>query len=476
MNNRAFIKNILKYSGPTFVSAIIGVLILPIISRVYPEAEYGYISNFNSIGNLLMGAVFLGLDSAYIRFFHEKLEGSSRNGLFMFALRTGIGVTVVLFFLILMIAPQKCSLFLFNETSIRGVALLGIYVLELTFFRVLNINFRFFDNAKGYNLQQVGFILGNKLLFIVAAIFSTDYFYSVIIMTATTMVVVMISIVFQRNCFCDARISSSARKEMICFALPVMPASIVILLNNSAAKLILGGFGLRDEVGIFAIAISAANIFSMIPTAFSIYWSPFMYKNYVTEAERIRHVHDAVMLFSAVVIIGIFVLQDIVYLILGDNYRNSQSYFMLIMITPLTLLLMETTSYGIAISKKTQYTLYTSLIGCAVNIITCYKLIPYIGSYGAALGVAFSATIIFIMRTIIAQRYYRSIINGVRTAITCCMLWGVCIGNIWMHKHGVIRIFIGAFICCIVIVLYKPLVLKVAYIFKNIIVDRIAKS
>lgn len=455
MNSRDFLKNILKFSLSSIISAVVAALVLPVVSRLYPPAEYGYISNFQTIGNLLMGIVFFGLDSAYIRHFYEPPENASRNGLFVFSLCMGVCVTVVLFFSILAIAPQRISSFLFNDHGIIGFILLGVYVLGLVFFRVLNINMRFTENARAYNLQQVSFILGNKILIIIATVFSTKYIYSVAVMTGAVLAIVVVSLYFQRNFFSDVHINKSAGIEMLRFAIPVMPAAIIVLLNNSVAKLILGGFGLRDEVGIFAIAISVANIFSVIPTGFSIYWGSFMYQNYDNEHEKIKRVQDVVLLLSIVLVIGIILLQDVLYLFLGKDYCMSQPYFMLVMLTPITSLLGETTGYGINLAKKTKYTLYISCLSCISNITLCYILIPHMGAYGAAVGVAVSATINFVMRTCISQRYYQSILNDIRTGGGCMILWGLCIGNTYLCEHIFMRCIVCVGVAGIICILYQ---------------------
>lgn len=456
MNGRQLIKNILKFCLPAAISAIIGVAVLPVLSRVYPEAEYGYISNFYSIGNLLMGVLLLGLDSAYMRFFNEPPAGSTRNRLMAFSLCTGLCVNILLTALAFLIAPKWLSGLLFNDTRACGLLLLGVYTAALIVFRMLNINVRLAENAKLYNIQQVAFILGNRLLFVAAALFSTRYIYSVMVMTGAMLLLAFACAWIQRDALSEgARISPEARSEMLRYAIPFMPAAIVGFFNSSAAKLILGGFGMRNEVGVLAIATSVANIFSVIPSAFCTYWAAFMYKNYDTEQTMIKRTHDAIMLLSLIIVIAVVALQGVLYLILGAAYRGSQSYFLLIMLSPITLLLSETTGYGLNLAKKTRYILYISILACVVNVAACYILVPRIGVVGAAAGVAMAASISFLVRTLLAQRDYRSIHSGARTLAGCLLLWGLCVGNLYLYAHALLRSFICLGALCAVVVLYK---------------------
>lgn len=472
MKTRDFLGDMLKFSVPTVVSALVGVLVLPLISRVYPEAEYGYVSNFYSIGNMMMGIVTLGLDQAYIRFFNAPPIGTNRNGMFRFTLITGVSVTIAFCVGIYFFSKEGIPQYLFNDSSYFAVLVLGLYIVSLVLYRLLSINYRFSYNVKYYNLLQVSFILGNRLLFVVAIIYSTKYIYSALIMLLVTLAIDIYGVLKQRKVLKPSVISGVGKIDMLKYSIPAMPSAVIVMLNNSIAKLVLGGYGLRDEVGVFAIATSAANVFSVIPTAFAVYWGAFMYKHYETEKKRIREVHDVIYLLSIFLILGVLLFQDIIYLFLGSGYRGSQAYFMMIMLTPIFTLLLETTSYGISIAKKMQYTLMVSIIGCVVNYVTCKLTVPEIGEYGAALGISLSAVIMYVLRTIISQHYYISINSAVRTTLGTILIWALCVGNIVLSNNYILRliiIFVVALVSCI---LYKDMIKKCYKYIKSFIYKR----
>ena len=462
-----FIKNMFRYCIPTIVSAIVAVMVLPLISRMYPEDEYGYINNFYTIGNMLMGIVFLGLDSAYIRYFNEPPEGASRNGLFFFALKVGIVVTVCGFTFVLLFTPAQASGLLFNENGVIGLTFLGVYVIELVFFRLLNINFRFSEQARAYNIQQISFTVCNRCLFLLAVIYTTRYIFSVGIIVAGMLGIVLISLWIQRFVFDDVKINVMVKKEMLLFAIPVMPATIITMLNNTIANLFLGGFGLRSEAGRLAIAMSLSNIFAVIPNAFSVYWGPFMYKYYHQEQERIKNIHDMIMMFSMLMLICIIIFQDVLYMLLGKSYRTSQSYFLIIMLVPISNIIAETTTYGIGIAKKTKYMLLAAMVGCLINIIACCLFIPRLGACGAAIGIALSATITFMLKSIIGQHFYSSVRNRTKSILSMLLIWIVCISNSFLYKKLPLRIMLCLVIAGTAIFLYWSYIEKIIAYLKR---------
>ena len=92
-----FVKNLVKYCIPSLISAIVGILVIPLITNSYPSYEYGKINLFYSIANTLFLFVVLGLDSAYFRFFYELPVGYTRQRLFKLSIIVGVVNTFVLF-------------------------------------------------------------------------------------------------------------------------------------------------------------------------------------------------------------------------------------------------------------------------------------------------------------------------------------------------------------------------------------------
>ena len=138
--------------------------------------------------------------------------------------------------------------------------------------------------------------------------------------------------------------------------------------------------------------------------------------------------HDVMLFGSLVIVIVIFLFQDILYYFVNGSYKISQSYFMLIMLSPIVSLLCETTSYGIILSNKTKYNLYITLACMIANLGLGYILYPLLNIYSIVIGISFSAVLQFVLKTGIGQCFYKSIHFYPRTivmfgliVITCCL-------------------------------------------------------
>lgn len=469
MNSKELLRNLIKFCFPTLISALVNIGIIPVISRVYPAEEYGKIALFYTVGNMGWVICLLGLDQAYIRFFKEPIQDATNDSIFFYTLFIGI-VTESLLLLTSVYYLDVVSNYLFGERNISMVGALFLFILSLMIFRLCNLTARMEQNAKLYNIQQITLIICTRASFLCAIFVSVNYKYGVIFMTLSTFIFAIVF--FIKQCFYTGiNINMprfSTQMELLRYSLPLMPATVATWVNNSVSKLMLRSMGDFESVGIIAIAMSIANVFSLLPNAFGVYWSTFMYTYYKQENKLIRNVHDYITLLSLFLLIGIVIFQDVLFLIAGEQYRVAQPFFMLLILGPVQIFLTETTSYGIQIARKTKYYIYISVIACAVNLMVCYFTIPFWGMLGAAIGMAASSIILLILNTLIGQYYYTSIDNPLKTAIACILMFMLSIVNIFIYNMLIVKLGI----CCVVIaiswLMYKKEVICAIKTLKSI--------
>jgi len=464
MDAKAFVKNAAKFCVTPIVSTVIAITIIPFVSRVYPTTEYGYISNFYSLGNLLLYMFLLGLDGAYTRFYYEPMGGVSNGRRCTFSIMIGVGVTIIAGAIAFLLFPEKLSVLIFGDQNTMGLLLLFIYVAALIVFTLLNLSVRFDEDAKGYNIQQAILLICTRLIYVVAAIYSTRYIYSVAVMTVSTVLMTfLVSFKRKDKLMQSPFIPMDVAKKLLIFALPVMPTTVFVQLNSSIANLILGAFGYRNEVGILALATSVANVFTIIPKIFTTYWGPFIYKYYKTEQQLIKNIHDAMMMISLLLTVGILMFQDLLYLVVGGTYQSSQPYFMLVMLAPVAVLIAETTNYGVTISKKPVINLGISIIVCLINVAVCYLLIPTYGEMGAVMGIVFAAIMNGTLRTLAGNHFYQVISKPIKTITTSLLIIGLCASNLFIWNSLLYRCIVGIFSVLMCILIYKKDLLRIIH-------------
>ena len=346
-----------------------------------------------------------------------------------------------------------------------------LFILGLVLLKFAGYEFRMGTHVKLYIFSQLAYLITNRILFVCAAPITTNYaFGNWIIALSTLAAGAAFYFVIEKSRFkveSPKYILSKSTIEMLKFGIPLMPTTLTVWLNNSIAKFIYSMFGDYSSIGTFSIATSVANIFSIVPAAFTTYWAPYLYKNYKTEQKFIRRVHDYVVLSSVLLIIVFYVFQDILYIFVNGDYSSSKSIFMLVMINPVMSLLAETTGYGIMFEKKTVYNLYASAASFLLNAFITYFSYKYIGIVGAAVAIAVSSLLQFIIKTWIGQKYYKTIDSRLRTCISIFVIMVIAISNVYLCDNLLLRILISMSVMIIFTIIYKDFIKEIGHVIEK---------
>ena len=451
------IKSFASFSVVPIVSGLITLFVIPLVSHVFPEAEYGKINMFYSVASLLLTFVMLGLDNSQIRFYFEPPEGLNRKSIRTITILVGAVVDAILVAVVLIFFPAQASQFMFDEQNTPLLFCLGVFLLSLIVFRVVNTDARMAGDAKRYNIQAILQNVITKISFVAVGLFvTTRHDASIIAMTIMMLIVSAILVFKNRKGFSlkDSKVTKDSLKCLFAFGMPLMANAFVLYFNGMAGKVVLSSAGLFDDVGVFAIATTISNIFIIIPTAFTTYWSPFMYENYNTKQETIKRIHDLIMWGSAAIVAGIIALQSVLFLIVGGGYASCQAYFMLVMTAPIRALICETTGYGVTLKNKTVYSALTSVACVVLNLVVTIALMGSLGVYGAALGVAVSSFVGGVIKTVVGQHFYKSIYNPLKTLFTSVLIFSACFLNTFICDSVLLQVGAGVSLLVIASVVY----------------------
>lgn len=474
MNLLKILKNLMGFSVAPIVTAVLSFLLIPIISRIFPTDQYGYINVFYTTTTILSSVFLCGFNDCYQRFYFENVHDvNHRKAIMTLAIIISLLLDVI-FLVVLMLFSEFFGRALFNESN-RGVLLALVICTESqSLFALLMLEARMQYNHLRYNLQQVLQFFALRISIVFVSCYSVKYNYSIYTMTLIMFFVMIIYLIERRKQLPEKVIgclglSKNQIREYLNYGVPAMLATIAVTINGSISKFLMAGNEMASEAGIFSIAMSLAFSISFISASFRNYWAPFMFENYNTEAVIIKKMHNYVLLISILFMLAIFLVQDILYLIVGESYRISQSYFMLLMFNQVQAFICETTSYGILIEKKSKYNMIILLIALALNVSVSAFLIPNWGGLGASIGVFVASIVILLSKTIIGQKYYSSIGSVRKTTFSIGIILLVCCTNIWLYNHLSIRIYGAMAIFCVVFAVYRREVIDTIVFAKRII-------
>lgn len=412
------IKSIFSYSISSWINIFVGLFYTIISTRVLAPEVYGMVSIFLSASNTIMYVVCLGLDASFIRFFNERPNEEKQNT-FSFKLLFVITVVVLVSFLgTTILCFEWFNQYMFGRVSWFLTIMLYTSVYSNLLLRFFNIIYRMSFNVKQYTIQNILIQSSMKLLVLIAALFNPTYevvilfqVVGIALITAIYLKLQWKDIVPPLKWFKNNRISFCGYGSVFKYALFSAPlyisTNINVLLTQQAVRSSLGSTAL----GIYAAVNIFATLFGAVQTGFSTFWSAYIYKNYDKEQEKIIAMTDYVMLVGTVSLGMFVILRKPLYLFIGEQYQSSVSFFTLILMVNVFNLLAQSTIYGIDIVKKNYITAITNCMYVVVNAIAVGIAAKGFGLLGVAYAVMIARLVLFIVNTIIAQHYYKTITN-----------------------------------------------------------------
>ncbi len=406
---KSFIKNFIGFSFVTWVSFGLSFLTAPISTRLFVPEVLGKINIFNTYSNLFGIFILMGLDQAFARFYYERPNNKSVGYLFSFC----FGITYALLSLsIILSLPfwNFLSLKLFEENDNLLLYLFFFSVFCSATLRYLNLSYRMEKNIKMYTLQGILMTLVSKVLYLGVGFWNPSYKPALIALTISHVTLAVVFLLIQRKRF--EMIHSyeiTFASEMFKFALPLIPVSILMWANNSIPQIIIQKNMDYHSVGVFSSAISLASIILIIQAGFNTFWVPYTLENYKTQTGQFDKVHRYLVCMLTIFSLVLVLSQDVVFLLLGEKYREAKSFFPFLILGPVCYIIGETTGIGIDISKKTYYNLYVFGASVAVNVTLGMTLLGFWGLPGVAISTAMAGITSMVLKTYYGGRHYQTI-------------------------------------------------------------------
>lgn len=406
-------RKIIGYALGPIGAAILGFITLPLITWFYSVEDVGRISMLQVVASFSILLFCLGLDQAYVREYHES---DNKPKLFKLSVLPGFILIIVAYLAVFLINPEFISKWLYGISS-TYLTIVSIVCFILAFMsRFLSLILRMEERAVAYSMSQ----LLPKIIFLIF-ILSTVWLgltkdaYNLI--TAHTLSISAVFMIFAWNtrrewiASLKQSISWLDMKKLLAFGLPLVIGGLASWGLNVMDKLFLRSMSTFSELGVYSVTVSIAGVATIFAGIFNTIWSPMVYK-WVKDGVDLKKVdevseHLLAAIYFIVVLSGLF--SWVLPYFLPKEYQAIQYLIILCLLGPLFYTLSETTAVGIAISRKTGFSMLASIGAMLVNAVGNYLLVPSTGAKGAAISTAFSFWVFYILRTEFSRKVWRDI-------------------------------------------------------------------
>ena len=471
MSPMSFLASILKYSIATLVNFVIYGVSLLLVAWLVDPAVWSQVDIFISTSTLFMNICILGLDRSFIRFFNEPPSPLDKNSLFGACFGLSTVVMLVTCLVSCIFFPQKVlSIFFVDPLDNIYLALLFLNAFMSMIGRYINIMYRMDGSIKLYTIESVAMQFFSKMFYLVAVFFNPT-FENMVLWVIIGMAI--FSFVFlwpnrSRVSFSPSVLFSKANRQLLPYGLALAPTAIMLWLNSLFSKVYISKTIGAGPAGVFSMVSLLSNVVALVQAGFATFWSAFIYANYKTEHEKIKHVHDYLTFLIVEFLCLIIAFEDVIFFFLGPGYKSGIDVFPIMLLVPVFSIIAETTVYGISIVKKPIHDTIGIALSVIFNVVLCIVLAPKFGLYGVCMALAGSNVIMFLYRTIVAQKFYVSMDSPKRTTLVILIMFAIVFASCVFSHNFMIKFAISIGGMIIYLFIYRRQLMSAINLVKEI--------
>jgi O-antigen/teichoic acid export membrane protein len=247
--------------------------------------------------------------------------------------------------------------------------------------------------------------------------------------------------------------------RMLRFSLPLVPASLSLMISTYASRFILNDLLTLKDVGLFTWASQLANIPATLLLGVQAAVTPLVMKHHddPETPRRLARSFEAVTAAALWIAIAIGLFTPELIRVLGySSYADAAPLVMLL--GPAYVILQLYVFFpGFAVAERTSHQLWVSVAGAAATLALNYLLIARLMSVGAAAATLVSSLLFLGLWVFLSDRQYRVPVRRGRFAIFCGII--VVCSVIGQRLSGGLLVVIGVKLGLVAVLAISILVL-----------------
>jgi O-antigen/teichoic acid export membrane protein len=417
--NFQVIINFLIYCTSTIFIRSISFFVLPFIMHKISPSEYGSLSLLSAFTVIMTALLGLGLRQLFsIEYFHANNQ--QRQTIIHDILIMYTAIALPILGLLWHIRITLIHIFFFN--TVTSMQLFATFIIIITFFYIelMYQLLQYQQKIKHVTLLQctVAFVIAGCTLI---TVFYCDYGITGIIWSQAIgycIACIMAIIYFFRDHGLRFKyVPFQQIQYYLWYGLPFTPTILANWLLASGDRWILGYFTSMHEVGIYAVADLACQLFyAIVLQSWGASYLPYIMKQYQENSHQLQNIeyeNQRIMWISMAgcsitITLGYPLAWMILPKIVPSAYLQAINYLWILLMGQIFLLGSYFAAALIQYHKRTYFLAFALFIPALLNIILNCIMIPLGGIMGCSLATAISYGVYFL----ITYSYNKRIINS----------------------------------------------------------------
>ncbi|EMS4895845.1 lipopolysaccharide biosynthesis protein, partial [Neisseria gonorrhoeae] len=272
-------KEILGYAAGSIGSAVLAVIILPLLSWYFPADDIGRIVLMQTAAGLAMSVLCLGLDQAYIREYNAAADKDILfKALFLPPLLSAAAIAA--FLLSHPALPSEILFSLDDAAAGIGLVLFGLSLLPIRF---LLLVLRMEGRALAFSSAQL--VPKSALLLLLLTVWLLHFPARTAVLTSVYALANLAAaafLLFQNRCRLKAvwraPFSPAVLHRGLRYGIPLALDSLAYWGLTSADRLFLKKYAGLEQLGIYSMGISFGGAALLFQSIFSTVWTPYIFR------------------------------------------------------------------------------------------------------------------------------------------------------------------------------------------------------
>ena len=398
------------YGLGAVVSRLIGILLLPLVTRYLERADLGAVDTLIALSVVLVIVLRAGISMAFFRFYFDADDEAGRTRVVrtsfwftMTAATAGLLAGVLL-------APQ-ISEALFATDSRAGLVRAAFVLLWAQMnYEQLTALFRVEERSIAYvtaTLANVLITVGSTVLLV--AVWHKGAL-GVLVGNFTGTLAVFFVLLAYRRFQLGLEFDRGLFRQMQRFGLPLVPSGLALWAIDFSSRFFLVKLKGQAEVGLYSVGVRISAAILLLLIALRTAWPAFAYSiKDDTEAKRTYgFVLTYVLFVSCWLALTLSLLAPwIVRVLAAPAYYEGARVVPLLVFSATAFLAFNVMSIGIGRAKATQLNWVVTGAAAVVDVALNLALIPPYGMIGAAIATLVSQVVLFLGMTVRAQQVFR---------------------------------------------------------------------
>ena len=386
-------KNAAIYGVGTILRHLTALVMLPIYTRYLNPEDYGAVELLTmalEVAGILAG---LRITQAMFRFYILEGDPDKKKHIVSTVFLTAFLMSSVAVGGMLLMSPIISRQLFGGDEFLVEFRLFCITLVPLA----LTATGMVFIQAKQRPVLYVLFSLFSLVLQVSGNIYFVVYrelhvlgvVYSALLSGGVVAIALSIYLIWHVGVKFDVKIY----KRLIRFVYPLMLASLAGFYVAYSDKYYLRIFEGLSVVGLYVLAGRLASVAEAAYSAFNQSWSAARFEIYKQGNNKVVFNRVFKLVSIALIMIGsglIMFSKDLIFYMADEKYHSAISFVPVYVLAVIARLYVPFFNFGLMLKEETKYIAYASWIKAILSTVLYLSLIPWVGAYGALIGLLLS--------------------------------------------------------------------------------------